>query len=377
MLIGVLRITNQYQSVAQKMNKPGNTATFILFACCLPVKGARRSVICDLQRNNFRFIPNDLFDILTKCRGRTVGDIKELYSNQCDEEIDEYLDFLVGEEFGFWSQEPESFPELDLSWETAERITNAIIDFDQQSLHNVAKILGELDDLGCKALQVRIFYSAGLPILRELLELSRFGRLRSIEVLVGYSDELRAENLAELGNLFPRLSSVVVHSAPETIRVSFPALTVDYRSQVIDSPQCCGSVHPGYFAVNLEMFSESRFFNSCLNHKISIDCEGNIKNCPSLPRSFGNSREVSLHSALAHDNFKDLWEINKDRIDVCKDCEFRYMCSDCRAYVTKGKDDKFSKPSKCTYDPYAGEWRGKVNVQSSSSFGAARAEKGG
>ncbi len=37
-----------------------------LFACCIPVKGQSRSIICDLQRYNFDFIPNDLFDLLDK-----------------------------------------------------------------------------------------------------------------------------------------------------------------------------------------------------------------------------------------------------------------------------------------------------------------------
>lgn len=348
------------------MSEAEKTSIFILFACCLPVKGARRSVICDLQRHDVRFIPNDLFEILTRYRGKTVEEIKSVYSNQCDEEIDEYFEYLVTEEFGFWCQEPKSFPELDLTWEAPEIITNAIIDFDKESTHNIYNFLSELDDLGCKALQVRIFYSSGIELIREILELSRYGRLRSIDLLVGYSDDLNEYNFAELKNLFPRLSRVVVHSAPETIRISLPNLSVDYRPQVIDSSQCCGSIHPGYFTVNLEMFSESQSFNSCLNRKIAIDCKGDIKNCPSLPKSFGNSREQSLHSALAHRDFKELWGVNKDMIEICKDCEFRYICTDCRAYVTK-EDDKFSKPSKCTYDPYTAQWRGSPGSSQSSS----------
>lgn len=325
------------------------------------MKGARRSIICDVQRKSFRFIPNDLFEILTLCRGKSVEEIKEIYSNECDEEIDEYFDVLVKEEFGFWCQDPESFPALDLSWEAPERITNAIIDFDAGSSHDLLKILSELDDLGCKALQTRFFYPSGISPIREILEFSVYGRLRSIEVLTGYCDELDEQKLADLGNSFPRLKRVVVHSAPKTRIISCPTLVIDYRTQIIDSPQCCGSIHPGYFVVNLETFSESLTYNSCLNRKISVDCRGNIKNCPSLPDSYGNSREHSLHSALGHIKFKEWWGINKDMIEVCKDCEFRYMCTDCRAY-TENYDEKFSKPSKCTYDPYSGQWRGKPNL---------------
>ena len=131
---------------------------------------------------------------------------------------------------------------------------------------------------------------------------------------------------------------------------------IEYIPQVIDSHRCCGQIHPAYFVTNLEAFSEAQKHNSCLNRKISIDARGEIKNCPSLPRSFGNAREASLHSALAQRDFTALWSINKDQIAVCKDCEFRYICTDCRAYLSD-PSDLYAKPSKCTYDPYTAEWR--------------------
>ncbi|MBW8873326.1 MAG: grasp-with-spasm system SPASM domain peptide maturase, partial [Acidobacteria bacterium] len=132
-------------------------------------------------------------------------------------------------------------------------------------------------------------------------------------------------------------------------------VTLRYLAQAIDSPACCGQVHPRYFVTNLSAFAEARRFNSCLNRKISIDARGEIRNCPSLPRSFGNTSDTSLHSALAHNDFAALWEINKDQVEICKDCEFRYICTDCRAYLTS-PGDVYSKPSKCSYNPYTAEW---------------------
>ncbi|HLL83069.1 MAG TPA: SPASM domain-containing protein, partial [Longimicrobium sp.] len=113
--------------------------------------------------------------------------------------------------------------------------------------------------------------------------------------------------------------------------------------------------HLGYFSVNLELFSEGQRFNSCLNRKISVDRFGEIRNCPSTPRSYGHVHDTSLHSALAHREFRELWEVNKDQVEVCRDCEFRYVCTDCRAYIAEPAD-RFSKPSKCTYDPYTARW---------------------
>jgi len=337
---------------------PG-AAAFALFACCVPVRGARRSVICDLQRQSLHFIPNGLYEILTEHRGKTTAAVKEHYAHEADEEIDEYFDFLLREELGFWCDDPESFPDLDLSWDPPERITNAILDVDAGSAHDYPAILRQLDDLGCKALEARFFHACRLGDLTALLAAAEGGRLRSIELLAGWGEELVPPALEGLAAAYQRLSGIVVHSAPPWRQhrwtVERLGTAMEYVTERIDSPRCCGKIHPGQLVVNLETFAEARQFNSCLNRKVAIDARGEIRNCPSLPRSFGNVREVSLHSALAHRDFPALWAINKDQIAVCKDCELRYVCTDCRAYLSEGAG-LYSKPATCTYDPYTATW---------------------
>jgi len=331
---------------------------FVLFACCMPVRGARRSVVCDLERQAFHFIPNGLHEILTGHAGRSVAEIQAAYDHEYDLEIDEYFDFLLAHELGFWSTDPERFPPLDLTWEAPERITNALLDVDERSQHDFGKIFSELDDLGCKALEVRLFHAVTVDDLQPILDASSRGRLRSIDLVAGYSPALTDDALGGLARRYRRLSRLTVHSAPADRRLppDPTGVILEYRRAVVDSPSCCGQIHPGYFTVDLETFAEAQKYNTCLNRKLSIDARGEIRNCPSLPRSFGNAREVSLHSALAERDFTALWAINKDQIAVCKDCEFRYVCTDCRAYLTAA-DDLYSKPSKCTYDPYTAEWQ--------------------
>ncbi len=356
------------------MRADARAPVFQLFACCLPVKGARRSLLCDVQRQAFQFIPNGLYEILTEHAGKTVAEIQAAYGHEYDEEIGEYFDFLLQNEFGFWCDDPERFPPLDLTWEAPERITNAILDVDARSDHDYARILAELDDLGCKALEVRCFHGPTLAELRTILEAARYGRLRSIGLLVGFHPELTPEALLDLAREHQRISRIVVCSAPEGRRLppTQTGVTLEYRTEAVSSPSCCGQVHPGYFAVNLETFAEAQRHNTCLNRKISVDARGEIRNCPSLPRSFGNARETSLHGALAHRDFAALWSINKDQIDVCKDCEFRYVCVDCRAYI-QDERDLYSKPSKCAYDPYTAEWRSSAE-QPAALAGATKGE---
>src|SRR6187401_1014652 len=107
----------------------------VVFSCCVPVQGAMRSTICDLQRERFDFIPNILFTILTEFRSSKVKDIITFCGEENLDVLKEYMTFLSRNEYIFFSDEPERFPQLSLDWRSPFEVTNAIIDFDASSNH--------------------------------------------------------------------------------------------------------------------------------------------------------------------------------------------------------------------------------------------------
>lgn len=330
---------------------------FKLYACCIAVRGARRSTICDLQRPRYQLVPNGLYEILTTHRGRSLQQIKDAYGPEQEETIDEYFAFLERNEYGFWCDDPDAFPDLNLHWETPERISNAIIDVGPASRHDFASLIRQLDELGCRALQLRFFVEISLNELDHVLAMAATSGLRSIEIVAKYRAEWTPEALEQLIGTHARVSAVLLHSAPERklTRVLRDTTAVFYDPGVVHSESHCGQVDPSQFVPTLASFAEATTRNSCLNKKIGIDQHGEIRSCPSMPRSFGNAATTSLHSAVLQRDFRELWQVNKDQIDVCRDCEFRYVCTDCRAYIQQ-PSDPFSKPSKCGYDPYTAEW---------------------
>jgi len=78
-----------------------------------------------------------------------------------------------------------------------------------------------------------------------------------------------------------------------------------------------------------------------------------------MSQSYGNIKDTTLQEALDHPDFKQHWNITKDKIHVCIPIaigsEFRHICTDCRAYI-EAPEDILSKPLKCGYNPYTGEW---------------------
>ena len=332
------------------------TEVFKLFANCLPVKGARRSTICDLQKQRMRLIPNDLFYILTDLAGLPTTEIKRRFNGDCDEVIDDYFTMLTEEAYGFWCDEPELFPKLDLSWDRPEKITNAIIDVDRSSKHDYQSLLSQLDELGCQALQIRAYDELTLADLEEILTHCERHRLRHLDLVIKFHPELKGEVLNALCMDHQVISRIIVHSSPQKSRLKVNpfSIIIDYYAFPV-TPSSCGMISPRFFSLTLEHFTEALNFNSCLNRKIGIGADGEIKACPAMKQSAGNAGHTKLNAVVSDPQLVQIGSITKDQVAVCRDCEFRYICTDCRAY-TQDANDLYSKPAKCTYDPYTATW---------------------
>lgn len=343
---------------------------FRLFANCVPVRGARRSSICDLQRGRIHLIPNALHEILTTHRDLSLAELLALHPVEEHATLEEYFAFLVEKGLGFWCDAPEAFPELDLSWDAPARVTNAIVDFGPASDHDLASIVRQLDALGCQALQLRFFAEVTEERMDALLAATSQSRLRSIDLLLPDAPWWTPDAVTRLGFRHQRISGVLLHSAPEArhIHVRSGDAQIRYVTRVIDSDAHCGEVHPDYFAVNLSAFTEAQAHNSCLNRKIAVDAGGWIRNCPSMPRAFGHASSDPLAAAVDDPAFRGPWGISRDQVEVCRDCEFRYVCTDCRAHLRDPADPR-SKPAKCGYDPYTATWNAVPRREAASPPG--------
>ena len=74
-----------------------------------------------------------------------------------------------------------------------------------------------------------------------------------------------------------------------------------------------------------------------------------------MERSYGNVATTKLEEVIRDNSFNANWNISKEQISVCKACEYRDICTDCRAFL-ENPADPYSKPLKCGYDPNTGTW---------------------
>ena len=116
------------------------------------------------------------------------------------------------------------------------------------------------------------------------------------------------------------------------------------------------------FSAPKEIFERYHDSHSCLAGKITITDRGDILPCIfSRDQITGNVRESgSLKAVIEDEKLVTVWKTTKDNVLVCQDCEYRYVCFDCRPLSQGTNNDngeyKTAPYPRCTYNPYEGEW---------------------
>ncbi|MEM9546152.1 MAG: grasp-with-spasm system SPASM domain peptide maturase [Bacteroidota bacterium] len=337
-----------------------NKRTFKLFASCRLVDGVSRATICDLQRGGIHVVPLSLYHFLTEYENKPYSEIQSTFSESDLKIIDSYYTFLIERELGFWTEEPHLFPDLSLSWESPEKINNSIIEIDKHDISVLEKIMHSLLILRCKFLEVRFYSSFSVQKLDYLLDLCFNTPIRSVSIYACYQPGTLEDDVDYLMDKYKRISTLIFHSVPEGLLADLIQNKTDPRvqfiSKCIDGNSHCGIIESQLFTSKIEVFAESQQYNTCLNKKVTIDNHGNIKNCPSTKFIYGNIEKDKIEDVIEGGDFQKMWSINKDEIHTCRSCEFRHVCTDCRAFV-QDPNDIYSKPLKCGYDPKSMEWK--------------------
>jgi len=325
---------------------------FNLYSFCLPVKGSKRAVVCDLQRNMIQPIPLVLFEYLEKIKFVDSPEVLlDSYSKTDRHTIEEYINFLYHNEFGYFTTSRAALTNPVIpDFQENSLVTNAIVDFNQKSTHSLENIVFQLSDLGCKAIEIRYFFPILLETLELALQITQNSGLDKVEILIQKSDEFSWEKMILLKNEYPKLSKVTISNSSDNIIYKHEDLVVIYTTEIICNETKCGVTGELYCIADSRLFWESRNFNNCLYKKISVDKSGMIRNCPSMHENFGNISDTLLIEVIRNESYRKYWAITKDSIEVCSECELRYVCQDCRAY-TIHMNNPYSKPMKCRYNP--------------------------
>jgi SPASM domain peptide maturase of grasp-with-spasm system len=337
-------------------NFPSNIP-FHLFASCIPVKGANRSAIYDLQRNQFEYIPNPLYDILTRFKNITFIDLLDFFPFKNDQRVLlEYFEFLKNNEFIFFSKlNSAQFPEYSISHERPYNISCLILDIENFHETKFEAIKRQILKAKVECIIFRFISPTTSIDIKNVLAFFNNIPTRIFQLFIenkNFTENLDFENLI---NLNERVSVIVKYNCEkELVQDLEKASLIHTKRDIVNNKMNINNIAD--FNVNMNLFMESQLYNSFYNKRVYIDSEGFIYRYEGDIMDFGNIINVELTNILENVEFKKYWHITKDEISVCKDCEYRYMCVDSSLPMSK-TNNLWKLDRECNYNPYNSEWK--------------------
>jgi len=114
------------------------------------------------------------------------------------------------------------------------------------------------------------------------------------------------------------------------------------------------------FYTDSDNFYRAQHYHSCLAGKIAVTAGGDIIPCIFARNQVcGNILNTPLQDVLIGQPLQQCWHTTKDQVEKCKDCEYRYACTDCRPLAQGSDSEKrwLACSVDCLYNPYTGKWK--------------------
>lgn len=338
-----------------------NNQFFILSSSCALTKGASRTLIQDFQRSNADFVPNDYYNLCNLLNRHKISDIADKIANNSLADYYKFVDFMIEREYAFVSDDIQAFPEMSKEpYEDDNHIYDAVIDIDEDDIKakKLEMFLTDLKKLRCTDLQVKIYNHSDPGRLHHLLKEICDHIFYYVELHLDSSEHITFEDCCNIILNYAPITNIYLYNAAsntsrdydENTEGCYPLKmgTVYYVAAELNNNNCgCISDYSKTYR-DVGFYRMSQVHNSCLYKKVSLDKDGNVRNCPSMPEKYNLSE--GLEKVTKSPAFRKYWNITKKDVEGCKDCEFRFNYLDCRAH-TKG-NGMFNKPITCKYNPF-------------------------
>jgi SPASM domain peptide maturase of grasp-with-spasm system len=341
---------------------------FFVSSSCKLVKGAKRSIIIDYGRGDVQIIPNEYYDLVQDINRKEIAEVVANIDETSKSSFFSFIEYMLMNEFGFVTDEIEKFPEVSTALDDDHvKLKDAILEVDETvfDAEDFSSLIFQINELHCNDLQIRISSKTNYTFIDQLLSIIDKANMLFVELYLKNEGEITNDQWHHLLKTYAPLSHVHVYSANADKAVDyyieratyFPIEIGKVSYHTMDFEKgCCGTIsfdHLNFSDMSTHHFHQNH--NGCLFKKLTIDKTGNIKNCPKMTKTYGNFKENRIEDVIQEKTYQALWNVKKDDIAICKDCEFRYNCSDCRAF-TQDTDDEHSKPLRCGYNPYTNVW---------------------
>jgi hypothetical protein len=315
-----------------------------VFSLCNDVQifpGHNRTLIVDLTKGKHHLVSKEWSELILKIDGSSK---KELFAKSNSEEKEtllEILEFLKSYNYVFEVDKnvKELFKDIEMSFETPFIFDHCFCEVNKTNVTDIMKMIENQKSYVFGGFHFLIYDISDLELLPFKNLINSLDLNKNIEI---YTKESKTHIFLEERN-----RNIIIHKA-----------------DFINSREMRSNFYEKFPIMNIGMkqILESENFNFFHNKSLFINEKGDIVDSlfTEQPHIHMNIKEFnekidSINILLADKSFTKYWHINNSKIIVCKDCEFRRVCIDCRPPVLNANGEWYKE--ECTYNPYLSQWK--------------------
>ncbi|RVU90947.1 hypothetical protein EH230_08590 [Flavobacterium columnare] len=292
---------------------------FNIYPFCKIVSGKDSHIICDLQKQNIKFIPFSLVEVINLLEKEEFKTVEEQFEEQKGV-FNSYINFLIKEDLGFFSDYKTPFIPIPEDYLTPDNINNAAIEI--AGLENLENLFLQLDDLHCQFIELKVISTIDLEQLANKLEIIEKLQLRSLQLFIPFEKEMATSKIVKLFKKVKKAVTIAVYNCPKDWQLK-GNFQVKYLKKSLEEIQKGNSTEKDLI-INLSYYFLAKKYNPYYYKKIAINSKGEIKNCLKNKRSFGTIQDFKLAEVIEKSDFQELWFVNHDCIVDIKDSPLRY-----------------------------------------------------
>jgi radical SAM protein with 4Fe4S-binding SPASM domain len=329
------------------------------FSNIITVKGYNRALLVDLEYSEFKFIPNSLSDFIDELRLFPIEEIKDKYKHE-SETFNDYINFLDKYKYFTKTNEITKFPKLNLNWDKPSLITSINIKY--TGSYNILEVFELAYKLNSPSIKIEVSNESDLLYIIDKII---FEKINTIEFVI---QKCSINVLKEIVK-YPKLTHIFLGG-------SFGIDEREFDHEKIYSYDGLTFRSFETFNASMDYFTEAMSYNPYYNKKIFIDDKGKL-----TVGSFVieiediKSNKFNLKEIIKKSKNVSEWGVSKSQIEVCKDCEFRFICQDDRK-TKEGSSNNYYFDSECNYNPYIGKWKGDNGYRSLVECGVIGNQEG-
>jgi SPASM domain peptide maturase of grasp-with-spasm system len=315
-------------------------------------------VLIDLDRGEIIDIPNLMYEVFCYNQNvnSTIDELKKHFNYEYSHGIDKIIEFCLNKKLGFLTEEPEIFHDINLFFETPYLLTNAVIEYSNNSHYSIENVISWLNEYGCQAIEIRLLGKYPENFVTNLMNKFNNSRITKFDIVLKFSEKIDVVLFSK--NMFskhPRIASFIFYSTPKGLEKkefvhnkTISLISIDVESKFIEKKT------RNSFSCSLIAFSEAQSYNLGLNKKISINRFGKLKNYLTHEEEFGDVTQESIRCFTENVYLQNKWEISNNNIETCKDCQYRYVCVD-NSPISQ-RNGLYYRANPCDFDPYHNLW---------------------